>query len=281
MSNHHKAYSIHFLKIQAGGNHFIIVNQLTFPQQKQSFWKTHCQKLCKTAFGIGSDGLLVLTPHLEKDLSYKILFFNPDGTEGTCGNGICCSAWYAHHFLYIPSKHTLELGSNRYHVTVTSNGTNITFPHTVSLPTKQLETEKIHIDIGAKHAIIPLDTHIDLNWNAIKKNAQHKLSLLLPPKNFNYTFIKTINSNRIIYAITFEKGVYDFTLSCGTGAVSVAIFHNYITQSTQQNKYDIIMPGGTLTVQLQKTNLQNTILFSQMQLESKVSLIFKGVISLP
>jgi diaminopimelate epimerase len=81
---------LHFYKYQSSGNSFILIDNL---ENKTSLLKSQIIKLCDYSFGVGSDGLIILSSVLGMD--FEIIFYNPDGSLGFCANGSLCAL----HFL--------------------------------------------------------------------------------------------------------------------------------------------------------------------------------------
>ncbi|TLD82709.1 diaminopimelate epimerase [Helicobacter sp. MIT 11-5569] len=202
-----------FSKYSASGNDFIITH--TFGKQNQAFDKL-AQRICNRHQGIGADGLIILKPHLEYDFEWE--FYNCDGSvPKMCGNGSRAAAMYAYHLGIAGKKQKFltlagvidiiidgdEVESALSGVEVIKEGI-LEFGNTWSL-----------IDTGVPHLVCEKG----------KELSKEDLRSLRHKYNANVN-IATIAQNRVI-ARTFERGVEDETLACGTGmaAMFYYLFH--------------------------------------------------------
>jgi len=246
-----------FVKMHGAGNDFVILENLDGGLPAESL-PGLARRLCSRRLSIGADGLMVLVPAKAKG-DYGMLFYNSDGSLGEmCGNGARCIARYgferglAGDIQRIETTAGLVIGQriskNQYRVRLND-------PSCTELNMVCDSTEGSRLcsyvelgDPGIPHAI-----HIMDNWDELPRRELFTLGAALRrspafPKGANVSFVKLIGPDEI-KAITFERGVEDFTLACGTGSgacVSVLTLTGLV--SGQDVK--VHMPGGTLSISL-------------------------------
>ena len=215
---------INFTKIVASGNDFIVIDnrRQTLPRQKAGL----VRKLCAWHTGIGADGLLLLEKSQRAD--FKMRIFNPDGSEPEmCGNGARCISLYAWTHKIIKKTFAFEtiagtIGARIIppgKVTITlSNPKNLNLNKTLVLNNKKA---KIHsINTGVPHAILFVPdigtARVFALGRAIRRHSRFR------PQGTNANFVQVLGKNRIAVR-TYERGVEQETLACGTGVSASAI----------------------------------------------------------
>lgn len=257
---------IMFSKYQGAGNDFILIKDidLVFPQENHEL----IRKLCDRRFGIGADGLMLLRPSVDKD--FNMMYFNSDGREGTmCGNGGRCLVAFALDCGYISKEQDIVFDAiDGEHIA------NIIKPGLVSLKMKDVNTvlKKLNgymVDTGSIHHVRFVDNIVDIDvyrrGKAVREHSAYA------PGGCNVNFIQ--NDGDGVFSIrTYERGVEDETLACGTGSVASAIVLGYLGDTS--NEYLIRARGGNLKVRFEKNNT----CFKNIWLEGPATLVFKGVI---
>ena len=251
--------------MHGAGNDFIIINNIVekLPVEKLPGL---AKKLCAPHTSIGADGLMAVMPG--KDGSdYSMLFYNSDGSLGEmCGNGARCICRYgfekglAGEVQRVSTTAGLVVGQRisgrRYRIRLNDPG--VLGEHTV--PVDGCEYLCSYVELGSPgipHAIVHMD-----DWDSRDMDALRSLGRTLRfapcfPKGANVTFAKLTDTDHI-KAVTFERGVEDFTLACGTGAGStVTVFALGGLVSGRDVKVD--MPGGTLEISVELTGTPHDI----------------------
>lgn len=256
---------VHFHKYQGTGNDFVMIDNrdLLFPKLNSHLIK----KLCDRRFGIGGDGLILLENH--KSVDFKMVYFNSDGNQSTmCGNGGRCLVSFAKTLNIIDNETNFEAIDGMHYATISADGL-------VSLQMKNVENIKISddfcvLDTGSPHYVAIVE---DLeNMDVKREGSQIRYSDMYANEGCNVNFVKKINDNT--FAIrTYERGVEDETLSCGTGATAVAIAMKSIGK-TLANSVLIIVRGGQLQIDFVCINAQ----FKNVFLTGKAQLVFEGFI---
>lgn len=255
----------HFYKYQGTGNDFVILDnrQQIFPKNNSKL----IESICDRRFGVGADGLLLLENDTETD--FKMVYYNSDGNESSmCGNGGRCLVAFANR-LGVINNETVFVATDGFHkATILENGN-------VSLQMKDVDAVKIEKDYvflntGSPHHVLLVD---DLQNLDVKTNgAKIRYSDLYGQAGSNVNFVKQVSENHFALR-TYERGVEDETLSCGTGATAVAIAMNAIGK-TNSEVIQLDVQGGKLKVSFQKQN--NT--FTNVFLEGPATIVFEGEI---
>jgi diaminopimelate epimerase len=256
-----------FYKYQGTGNDFIMVdNRLEFfPKENRKL----IEKLCNRRFGIGADGLILLENHPNYD--FRMVYFNSDGNESSmCGNGGRCLVAFAQQLGIIQDTAEFEAVDGFHYATITSD-------QWVSLQMKDVQVVSVYdgytfLNTGSPHHVQLVD---DLkNYPVKTEGAKIRYSQLYGEAGSNVNFVTQIDSNHFAVR-TYERGVEDETLSCGTGVTAVAIAM-YEAGKTTSNVIDLQVEGGKLQVQFKKHEGNYTAVF----LTGPATFVFEGTIDL-
>ncbi len=250
---------IHFVKMQATGNDFIVVDARSLKRD----WSELARKMCHRHFGVGADGLILLLPSEVAALRMRMI--NPDGSEAeACGNGLRCLARYAVEsgFHDSPEFEIETLSGVR---TARVEGEKIR----VGMGRPRLVSDDIPAALGASNTIYETDYPLavagrELKVDIVSMGNPHTVSFLVEsvadfplsqvgpevenhsmfPNRTNFEVANVLSRNQI-QARVWERGAGE-TLSCGSGACAIAVaarLHGFI-----DDRVDIELPGGTLTV---------------------------------
>ena len=275
-----------FTKLTGAGNDFVLIDNREETRSLQ--WERIAQILCDRHFGIGADGLLVLEDSDRAD--YMMNYFNADGSYGgMCGNGARCAALYYFenesdsnlaHFEVLGHIYTAEESQHSIKIKMR----DITYvPHK-----KEIDVEKyilpIHfIELGnSPHTGIffeellsqfPAMTDVaQLHVRAIGQSIRFHTEFI--PHGTNVDFIQKKDDATILLR-TYERGVEDETLACGTGCVASAILS--AEKYTMRSPVHIIPTGKKpLTVFFKKEG--NT--YSEIWLEGETQLLFQSTVTI-
>jgi len=259
---------IEFFKYQGAGNDFIILDNRR--QKYDSLTTNQIKKLCDRHFGIGADGLMLLNSSLKFDFS--MTYFNSDGNEGTmCGNGGRCITRFANDIKIINNKTTFEAIDGKHEAEILENNT---ISLRMSNVDKVVKNEEGYIlDTGSAHLVI-FKNNIE-NIDIIKDARKIRYSKKYFNEGINVNFVAIIDGD--IYSRTYERGVENETLACGTGAVAVAI-SNYIRNGSKGDKNQIINAvGGKLEVQF---DVEQNQTFTNIYLTGPAEQVFTGKIEI-
>ncbi|UUV21615.1 diaminopimelate epimerase [Paenimyroides aestuarii] len=259
-----------FYKYQGTGNDFIMVDNRSLFFQKND--AATIAFLCDRRFGIGGDGLILLENDATAD--FKMVYYNADGNESTmCGNGGRCIVSFAH-FLGIFSKDTtFNAIDGLHHATINKEGVVALQMIDVLKDTIKKDSNYTFLFTGSPH-------HVELvndvkNFNVFENGKNIRYSDQYKPGGTNVNFVEQL-SNDSFKIRTYERGVEDETLSCGTGATAVALAMNSLGK-TAVNKITIQVEGGEVQVSFD----QNDEKYYNVMLTGAAQQVFKGTILIP
>jgi diaminopimelate epimerase len=254
-----------FYKYQGTGNDFIIMdnrsNNVLLTEQQVNF-------LCDRKFGIGADGLMLLQE--KEGYDFEMIYYNSDGKIGSmCGNGSRCLTQFAfdrgikkEHYKFIASdgEHESKFQENDW-VRVKMIDVN---------EVKELDGGLI-VDTGSPHYIKYVQS-IE-NIDVFNEGKKIRYNDFFKAKGTNVNFIEKMN-NSSIKVRTYERGVENETLSCGTGVTASALVNFY---KDGFNKINVETPGGKLAVEFEKIG-EN--IFKNVWLCGPATFVFKGEINI-
>ena len=252
------------MKMNGHGNDFIIINNWNLALSSQKLSEL-AKKLCRRRISIGADGILVVEPPRSPEGSFTMRLFNADGSEGEmCGNGARCIAWYAYAKGIAPKEMTIDTisGSVRAWVHGKNVRISLTKPTKIELK-KEVKTHKGNISCSYIELGHPGLPHTVVEYHEVSEkefsDLMHDLKSLAREIRYNPVFPKGTNVNfysitgNTVYVLTYERGVEDFTLACGTGVAStiISLAKRGVLQLDKRNKAHVIVPGGELYVILE------------------------------
>lgn len=256
--------NIEFYKYQGTGNDFVMIdNRQELFDKKETKRISH---LCDRRFGIGADGLILLENHPEAD--FKMVYYNSDGNQSSmCGNGGRCITAFANYLGLIKNKATFEAIDGLHH-SIIENGLVKLQMQDVKLIEKH--DHHLFLNTGSPHHV---QMEFELEILDIKSQGS-KIRYGAPYFNegSNVNFVKKLNGNSFLVR-TYERGVEDETLSCGTGVTAVALAMNYIGE-TEKNIVHLETPGGKLQVAFEKDGED----YKNIWLIGPATQVFKGTI---
>ena len=254
-----------FHKYQGTGNDFIIIDNRNyiFPKKNSSL----IASLCDRHFGIGADGLILLEDH--KTVDFSMIYFNADGHESTmCGNGGRCIVAFAKElelfkktttFYAIDGIHSAEINSDKVSLKM------------INVHDILVSKEFIFTNTGSPHHIEMVENLDDIS---VIEKGRTIIDTLYSSEGCNINFVEQLD-HQTFKVRTYERGVEDETLACGTGATAVAIAMYKIGKSDSNHiKLDVL--GGYLEVQFIAKDESYTDIF----LSGPAQLVFKGTLNL-
>ena len=257
---------IEFYKYQGTGNDFVIIDNR---DGKTILTTEQINKICDRRFGIGADGLMLLNVKASYDFEMK--YYNADGKESSmCGNGGRCLTRFAfdmgikkerYHFIAIDGEHKSVFGENGW----------------INLKMKNVDNYDLHlgnsiVDTGSPHLVKEVTGLKDLD--VIKHGHEIRYSKEFAENGINVNFVETL-AHDTIKVRTYERGVENETLSCGTGVTASALI--FAHNETGFNHIEVETLGGHLAVEFEKTGEKS---FHNIWLCGPAEFVFKGEIEI-
>lgn len=258
---------IEFYKYHGTGNDFVILDNRN--GQYDQISNTQVAKICHRRFGIGADGLMMLNQKAGYD--FEMIYYNADGNTSTmCGNGGRCLVKFAndmgihkytYRFIAIDGDHEAEIDNhNRIRLKMTDvNELDEHSSYTV-------------LNTGSPHYIKFVNNAEDIdvfsNGRAIR-NSSHFIK-----EGINVNFVESTGEDSI-FVRTYERGVEDETMSCGTGVTAAALVSAHNERGF--NRVEIKTPGGHLSVEFNKISDHE---FNEIWLCGPATFVYKGEIEI-
>lgn len=265
--------SLFVTKMNGNGNDFILLNNISLKYSDEEMI-TFSTNLCRRGLSVGADGVLVAEPSAICD--FKMRLFNADGSEGEmCGNGARCIARYAYEYNIVQSLNmTFETLGGNIHATVDGRQVSIQLA-SVNINDVILNGRCIvegesftynYLTVGVPHVVIfENKKRSDNDYRHIGRLLRNRTDLFTDGANVNFV---TINDEpNSICVTTYERGVEDLTLSCGTGSTASALCSFLLNKSC--NDVDVHTPGGINRI---KINLSSDNIAS-LELEGMTSIV--------
>jgi len=254
--------TIHFYKYQGCGNDFILLDNRN---AKINLSTAQVKKMCDRHFGIGADGLMLLENISGFD--FKMVYFNSDGNQSSmCGNGGRCITAFAQR-LHIINDKARFMAVDGEHLSIIEK-------ETVALKMNGVKSIETHSDYyflntGSPHVVKWVE-NID-HYPVFEEGKKIRYS---EPFNSNggtnVNFIE--KKGNALHIRTYERGVEDETLACGTGVTAAALV-NALESSSQENTCPVISRGGDLSVSYTKHPDHS---FTDIWLKGPAEFVFEG-----
>lgn len=258
--------SIHFSKYHGAGNDFIIIDNRT------NFFKPTTENvkwLCDRHFGIGADGLMLLEQDTEAD--FLMRYFNSDGLESTmCGNGGRCIVKFANKIGIIGNVTRFKGVDGMHEAEIQGDEVCLAMNDVSSV--EEVEDGCFFVNTGSPHFVkfvVNVD-QIDVKIEGrMLRNCYN-----IDNGGVNVNFVQATPNGLKIR--TYERGVEDETLACGTGSVAASISASRYLE-LNQSQFTLYALGGKLSVTFQ-SNIYNT--FTNILLKGPAQFVFQGTVEI-
>lgn len=214
---------IAFSKLSGSGNDFILIDNRRDVLPSEELIRA-ARLLCRRKFSVGADGLIALEDSEKADFRWQ--FFNADGSSAEmCGNGGRCAARFAVERGIAGPSLCFETLAGLIRAEVNGRRVKLELPDPEDLRTKveiPLEPETFQADFintGVPHVVIIVEDIENVDVRGLGRKIRHHP--LFAPAGTNVNFVQK-DKNARIFMRTYERGVEDETLACGTGAVASA-----------------------------------------------------------
>lgn len=261
---------IHFFKYQGTGNDFIIMDNRN--QDWEAVLTTEqIAFLCDRRFGIGADGLMLLSDSKEQD--FRMIYYNADGRESSmCGNGGRCIVAFAQKIELIDNSCTFEAIDGLHEASIEGNQVKLKMgkPHGF----RAIADDVVWLDTGSPHYVQFQETAVGkLDVNQAGSEIRYSEPFRKEGTNVNFV---NILGKALLQVRTYERGVEAETLSCGTGVTACAYAYLRAHPANAQT-IQVRTEGGALAVEITDFQQANESVF----LIGPATFVFEGILSLP
>ena len=218
--------ALNFTKMHGAGNDFVMIDQRDL--EGQILTPEHIMALCDRRTGVGADGLIIIASPSSASAAFRMIYSNADGYEAEmCGNGARCSVAFAQAAGLAETKMHFDTYSGLLEGTVFG-------PEDVEVSLPAWKDLQLNVDLGPQefsahhtcntgvpHLVIPVPdvAHVDVcRWGSHYRNHE-----LFAPSGTNVNFVSLNAESGENMLRTYERGVEDETLACGTGASATAV----------------------------------------------------------
>jgi diaminopimelate epimerase len=255
---------ITFYKYQGTGNDFVMIDDRSHLIDDKNL--DLVKRLCDRKFGIGADGLILIRNH--PDFDFEMIYFNADGSQSMCGNGARCAVAFSA-FLGIVREKTSFLA--------------IDGPHEAILRADQVEllmgnvqeikemSKDYFVNTGSPHHIRFVENIEE--YPVFQEGKTVRYDSVYSPAGTNVNFLEPIATDEV-FVRTYERGVENETLSCGTGVTAGALVFG---SQKNLNHVKIKTLGGNLSVKFNKNGQGG---FQDIWLIGPAEQVFSGKISI-
>ena len=256
--------SISFSKYQSTGNDFVLIDNRKVGFQVNNSTLIH--KLCDRKFGIGADGLILLEN--SKIANFTMQYYNANGSLGSfCGNGARAIVSFAQSLGIINNSCSFEAYDGLHEALISEDQIQIKMADVQN--GRQL-LNGTFIDTGSPHYIEFVE-NLD-NMDVVLEGRDVRNSVVFEPDGSNINYVEKIGSDKIRVR-TYERGVEDETLSCGTGVTASAIA---AAIAGMDKNISINTLGGDLQVWFE----QNDSGYHNIWLKGPTEMVFSGNIEI-
>lgn len=257
---------INFYKYQGAGNDFVLIDNTKnlFLDNKVELSKI----LCDRKYGIGSDGLIFI--ERDNDSNFLMDFYNPDGSQSFCGNGSRCAVRFAYDIDFLKTKKVIFKAIDGIHEAELFNDlVNIKMN---DINNVELIGDDYYINTGSPHYISYKNSVEDLDMLTLGRSI--RFSETYNEKGTNVNAVQVLGENDLAVR-TYERGVEDETLACGTGVTACALSYGTLNNLVGIQKVNIKAMGGNLSVTF---NRNANDCFNNIWLTGPAKFVFKGEI---
>ena len=252
---------LHFHKYQGTGNDFVMIDN-----RDKAFDRTDLEmvgRLCDRRFGVGGDGVILIEPDARAD--FEMVYFNPDGSQSLCGNGSRCAVMFARELGIIQEKTTFRAIDGLHEAKIKGDQVHLLM-HDVA-GCEQLGDDFV-IDTGSPHYIRYV-ADVDA-VDVLASGREIRYSPNYEEEGINVNFVQRMGDQQAAIR-TYERGVENETLSCGTGCTAVALSMGL---KGTQSPVSLKARGGDLQVAFEKQAES----FENIYLIGPAKKVFEGIV---
>jgi diaminopimelate epimerase len=214
-----------FYKYSGHGNDFVIIDNWNTIVPDADLAKI-TKLMCRPKYGVGADGAVYIVAGPD-EVDFAVRFFNSDGSEADmCGNASRCAAHLAHHLSIAPAQMSIKAKAGLLEATVTDSIVSVMMPK-IGKPegAARVETDGYsqtyyRINTGVSHAVAWVEDLEEIN--VVKHGRAVRRHASFNPEGTNVDYVKVLSDDTLAVR-TYERGVEDETLACGTGVTAAAL----------------------------------------------------------
>lgn len=268
---------MNFWKMNGAGNDFVVIDNRSL---EHALGREEIARICQRQRGVGADGFLAVEP-AQNGADFRMRYYNADGGEAEmCGNGARCFARFVNRLeggrLEETSFETIA-GVIRAGFVGDNVRIELSEPFDLSLGTKLSieggELEVHSVNTGVPHAVVFVDDVEAVDIVRLGSAIRHHEHFA--PAGTNVNFVQVVDRD-LIRIRTYERGVEDETLACGTGMVACAIIHHELHGSPTPIRVRVA-GGDTLEVDFARSGET----WENVTLLGPADFTFEGVLETP
>ena len=271
-------HTLRFTKLTGAGNDFVLIDNRTGRIRNAPALARH---LCDRRFGVGADGLLLI--ERSRTARYRMKYYNADGSHGgMCGNGGRCIARYAVARRIAPARHTFEALGHVYTALVRSKSVTLLMKDVQDTGSPQVldegggRWEYVRLDTGSPHIVLPVPQEglksdfADLPVRDLGRTLRRHVAF--QPVGTNVNFVERVSA-KCLRMRTYERGVEQETLACGTGSIACALTGHRLWG--MHSPVSILTAGGS-TLRISFRLVQGV--FRDIRLTGPAEIVFEGTV---
>jgi diaminopimelate epimerase len=262
---------VHFYKYQAAGNDFVVIDNRA---GTITLSKEQIMTVCDRRFGVGADGIMLLEKH--PSLNFSLEYFNRDGSQSLCGNGSRAAIHFASTLGMVNGKGSFNAYDGAHSAEILPNGLIKLKMNPVS-DIKALG-EDYFMNTGSPH-LVRFVRYID-DYPVYEDGKRIRFDDYFKPAGTNVNFVELLPHNTI-YVRTYERGVENETLSCGTGVTAAALAASFKDYTSPVH---IKTLGGDLSVEFksrdQRLSTGHAGTYDEIYLIGPAKMVFEGDLEL-
>ena len=252
---------VHFYKYQAAGNDFLLVDNR---KGQHIFSNEQISALCHRRFGIGADGIILLTE--DSQAEFRMVYHNADGSQSFCGNGCRAVVDFAYRLGHIGTKAVFMAHDGRHEAEILGEG-NIRVSLNDVRAIEEKSATDFFINTGTEHHV-RFVTDLD-HYPVVDEGRRIRYSDLYQPHGTNANFAELLNNGDVAFRI-YERGVEDETYSSGSGATACALVAAKVHDLP--SPIHLTTKGGPLRVEFERPTPEH---FSNIHFTGPAQLVFE------
>ncbi|MCF8461875.1 MAG: diaminopimelate epimerase [Flavobacteriales bacterium] len=256
---------IPFSKYHGTGNDFIMIDNR---ELKLELSQNQIAQLCNRRFGIGADGLILLQM---EERTVRMVYFNSDGAPSSmCGNGGRCFVDFAQNLNVLRDEGEFLAVDGMHPFKMTDSLVSLKMGNVSSI---EAIGDAVYMDTGSPHYVTMVDEVLDID--IISDARKVRYNERFSAKGTNVNFVEMMDG--VTHIRTYERGVEDETLSCGTGATAAAIAMHHLG-NVSETDIPVKVLGGKVSVSF-KPEADGS--YTDIWLTGPTAHVFDGKIALP